>query len=289
MLLAPLLAFAFTVSEPRIPAGGPGGNTHNSVIMIQGEPSTTRLHVSLDAPQATPLLSTGFPYTEGTRLWDIEADAAQIELHYLFPIRGTYTLNVDETHGNGMHSSFKKSIDVPEDPRTLCALAAFIAALFGAGAIAGSLLVSGVALRTATLLCVALLATSIPAYAFDAATAPGILWPVTARITGGDPSVFVVEVANVEENKQLFRATLPSRDGRLRLRFQFYDGAPHVLAMLALRDRMLMQTWRKNIQVNALEPPLGRRLWILFEMLSIFAAGYAAGAFARYHKTLKGS
>jgi hypothetical protein len=271
------------VSEPRIPAGGPGGNTQGAAIVIRGDQTTTHIHAALDAPPPTPFLSTGFPYTEGTRLWELDADGEQIELRYLFPIRGAYTFTLDETRADGTHLSQKKQIAVPEDPRTVSALVAFVMLLFGAGAVAGSVLAGNAALQTAALLCAALLSTSIPAYAFDiAAPKPGTLWPIVARAAG--PTLFLVEISNVEEGKHVFHATLPSHDGRLHLKFQFYDGAPHVLAMLALRNRTLLQTWRKDITVDALPPPLGRRLWVFFEMLLVFALGYFTGVITRLRR-----
>lgn len=284
------MALAIAVAEPRIPAGGPGGNTQDVAIAIRGDAGTQTLRATLDAPPPTPFVSTGFPFTEGTRLWSFEADASSVDLRYLFPIRGTYVFGVDETRADGTRAALTQRVSVAEDPRVLRALAIFVIVLLAVGAIAGYVLAGGLvpaalAPCIAALALVAALGSPAIVRAHDAGAPRGAgpktgsLWPVIANVAG--PATFEVEARNVEDGKPLLRAVLPSRDGRLRLRLQFYDGAPHELRIRAVRLGSVVREWKLPIDVEAQQPPLGRRLWALFAMLAIVGLGYAAGTFTR--------
>ncbi len=291
MPLIGLLALAISVSEPRIPAGGPGGNMHDATITIASAPATQQIDASLDAPAPTPLLSTGFPFTEGTRLWTIESDAPRMVVHYLFPMRGTYELAADATQRNGTHVRIARAIAVPEDPRVLRTLALFALVLLSVGTIAGYLLAAGVTLRTfvpyaTTIVLLALVGVQASAMSMTSAGTvgpkTGTLWTVAAAVPG--PADFEVVARNVEDGKPLIRTTLPSRDGRLRMRLQFYDGAQHEVRVRAVRGGVILRTWTHTIVAQSQPPPLGRRLWVLAMMLAVVAVGYAAGGTLRVRR-----
>ncbi len=58
-----------------------------------------RYHLQILTPAPTPWFTTDFPIVEGTKLLDIEADAptGEFQMQQVFPIRGTYQLQVDVT------------------------------------------------------------------------------------------------------------------------------------------------------------------------------------------------
>ena len=289
MPLAALLALTLVVTEPRIPAGGPGGNTHDAALSLRGEATTTHLRATLVAPPPTPLLSTGFPFTEGTPLWSFETDAARLDLRYLFPMRGSYALDVEETRAGGGIARRSETIAVPEDPRVLRADAIFAAALVAVGALVGFFLARGLTLRriaphaaaslAIAVLLIPALAGAMPMGAIHAGPKTGTLWPVTASVVGR--ATFEIRARNVEDAKPLIDVAVRARDGRLHAGLQFYDGAAHELRIRATRDGKLLREWTQAIEVSAQAPPLGRRIWALVMMLAIFGVGYAAGTGVR--------
>lgn len=290
MPLVALLALSLAVSEPRIPAGGPGGNTHDASISIRGAAGTKHLQVTLVAPPATPLLSTGFPFTEGTPLFKIESDSSRLDLRYLFPMRGSYAFDVNETHEDGTSSRQSQTISVPEDPRVLQTDAIFVASLLAAGAFVGFFLAGGIALRrvaphTVASLAFALLLAPAIAAAMPMGTAhapgprTGTLWPVIASVPGS--ATFEIRARNVEDEKPLVAVAVRANDGRLHMGLQFYDGAAHELRIRAVRDGKLLREWTRAIEVQAQAPPMGRRVWALVMMLAIFGVGYVFATVAR--------
>lgn len=58
-----------------------------------------RFHLQVLTPAPTPWFTTDFPIVEGTKLLDIEADAptGEFQMQQVFPIRGTYQLQVNVT------------------------------------------------------------------------------------------------------------------------------------------------------------------------------------------------
>ncbi|GAC1311945.1 MAG: hypothetical protein NVSMB21_22000 [Vulcanimicrobiaceae bacterium] len=281
-----LLAFGLAVSEPRVPAGGPGGNARDATISIRADRATTHLRATLVAPPATPWLSTGFPFSEATPLWSIESDAASLELRYLFPMRGTYAVRVDETRRDGAIRRETRTVAVPEDPTVLRTDAGFVALLLGVGAALGFALAGGLtrgrvaphaaALALLATLAAPALAGAMPMGAGAAAGAkPGTTFPLVASVAG--PAIFELRARNVEDDKPLLAVAVAARDGRLRAALQFYDGAAHAVRIRAMRDGRLVRAWRRSIAVASQAPPLGRRAWALALMLAIFAVGYFAG------------
>lgn len=58
-----------------------------------------RFHLQILTPSPTPWFTTDFPIVEGTKLLDIEGDAptGEFQMQQVFPIRGTYQLQVNVT------------------------------------------------------------------------------------------------------------------------------------------------------------------------------------------------
>ncbi len=65
-----------------------------------GSPLTNvRMKAKLLAPAPTPWFTTDFPIVEGTKIFDVQADAptGQLQLQQMLPIRGNYQLQVTVT------------------------------------------------------------------------------------------------------------------------------------------------------------------------------------------------
>ncbi|MCF6312127.1 MAG: hypothetical protein L3J39_06725 [Verrucomicrobiales bacterium] len=65
-------------------------------VTKDGAPSDAQLHIVLDSPEVNSIISTDFPIVEGTRLFDARGitQGGKLEMSYLFPIRGQYTMRV---------------------------------------------------------------------------------------------------------------------------------------------------------------------------------------------------
>ena len=66
--------------------------------LLHGKPlGQGHMKVQLTAPPRTKILATGFPRVEGTPLLalDSELTDGNLTLQYLFPIRGTYTFDLE--------------------------------------------------------------------------------------------------------------------------------------------------------------------------------------------------
>src|SRR5437016_1037392 len=66
--------------------------------LLHGKPlGQGHVKVQLTAPPRTTVLATGFPRVEGTALLALDSELRDgaFTLQYLFPIRGTYTFDLD--------------------------------------------------------------------------------------------------------------------------------------------------------------------------------------------------
>lgn len=66
------------------------------LVTKDGKPVDANLHIILDSPKSSVLFSTDFPIVEGSRLFDASGftENGKLEMNYMFPIRGKYTLKV---------------------------------------------------------------------------------------------------------------------------------------------------------------------------------------------------
>ena len=135
-----------------------------TVVGENGQPlENAHLSLTLDSPDGNPILSTDFPFVEGTRLLAANEvlPAGRFEFDYIYPIRGDYDLNVEVTPPGGATFPETLNLTVRENPGELRVLLVFlvILAIFGMlsgwvvgrGARARQLPVSAILLLTCTL------------------------------------------------------------------------------------------------------------------------------------------
>lgn len=118
------------------------------VTRKDGRPlQAAQLHIELDAPPKNAFFSTEAPIVEGTKLLDVTcvAPKGELDIVYLFPIRGEYRLKVtaESTATNG--GAFRRTSmlwnprlnEVPSDVRNFWIL---ISILVGFGVVSGMVL-----------------------------------------------------------------------------------------------------------------------------------------------------
>ena len=107
----------------------------------------TEFHIQLDAPKSHFLVSTDFPIVEGTHLIDakLTGEKGQVNVTYLFPIRGEYQLTVKATViETGETINYDTNFVIHENPSEVNHLILF---LLGIGVVA---LISGYTLAHGT-------------------------------------------------------------------------------------------------------------------------------------------
>jgi hypothetical protein len=112
--------------------------THLVLAVFDGERKPIpegRVRVRLQAPDSNWPLSTDLPAVEGKRLIDIELVVADgtADWEYLFPIRGTYRLEVTTLDAKGERGQKIFRLAVKESRLKLFYLASFIVGLFFLG------------------------------------------------------------------------------------------------------------------------------------------------------------
>lgn len=119
----------------------------NFEVLRDGEPVASLMHVTLQSPEPSRLLSTDFPVVEGTRLIDssVVARQGQLELRYVFPIRGRYRWNVTATplDAPGVQHSQTFDFTLGERHQEVVNFTLLLAALALLGLVAGAVLARG--------------------------------------------------------------------------------------------------------------------------------------------------
>lgn len=110
----------------------------------------TRFSIELDSPPRNAFFSTGFPIVEGTPLLrgEFNSDSGNLELQYLFPIRGIYRLKVVAESSLG-RSEREWNLKMREEPRAVRRFAGLIALLSVFGVVSGICLARSARRRTA--------------------------------------------------------------------------------------------------------------------------------------------
>lgn len=128
--------------------------------LLHGSPlSHGHLQVRLTAPPRTQVLSTGFPRVEGTLLLALDSDLidGSVSLQYRFPIRGTYTLDLDMSPVPGgpvfQPTSLRKTVRIYEDPVVVRHAWLLIIGLFVLGGLTGVILSRSAAAQERLLSC----------------------------------------------------------------------------------------------------------------------------------------
>jgi hypothetical protein len=122
--------------------------------LLHGTPVTQgHMHVQLTAPPRTPVVSTGFPRVEGTPLLALDSALNQgsLTLQYVFPIRGTYTFDVELTPVSGgpvfPPTRVRKTVRIYEHPAVVRNAWLLMLGLFLLGGITGIIFARSAAAR----------------------------------------------------------------------------------------------------------------------------------------------
>jgi len=112
-----------------------------------------QMHVQLTAPPRTQVLSTGFPRVEGTPLLALDSGLSDgsMTVQYVFPIRGTYTFDVEITPVSGgavfPPAHVRKTIRIYEHPAVVRHAWLLMGGLFLLGGITGIIFARSAAAR----------------------------------------------------------------------------------------------------------------------------------------------
>ena len=123
-------------------------------VLRDGKPVDAILHLTLDSPESKLPLSTDFPIVEGTRLIDstVTTQDGKLELEYMFPIRGQYTLNVAATNIDGSESKHSQTFQIllNENSNEVVNFGILLTILIAFGLVSGCILAVG-AIRKASI------------------------------------------------------------------------------------------------------------------------------------------
>lgn len=124
------------------------------LVSKDGKPADANLNIILDSPRSSALFSTDFPIVEGSRLFDASGSTenGKLEMNYMFPIRGQYTLkvNAESTDITAKPASETFVFTIKENPNEVINFYIMIAVLVFIGLLAGFVL-SKAALRKLSL------------------------------------------------------------------------------------------------------------------------------------------
>jgi hypothetical protein len=138
------------VSEPDFSRAVPDVNPVRLLLRVRGEDGrpvqNVAINARLESPRKSILISTDFPVVEGTSLWDFTTVSpdGEMELAYIFPIRGTYRLQVTaKPLSNSNPAPLVSRIfqfHIPENPKKVWNLRFLLGGLFGFGMVSGLVL-----------------------------------------------------------------------------------------------------------------------------------------------------
>lgn len=305
-----------------------------------------RYHLQILTPDPTPWFTTDFPIVEGTKLLDIEGEAptGEFQIQQVFPIRGTYQLQVNFTPivANAFAPIAQTlTLSVPENPLKFRYVPFVLLALLTIGAIGGwiigsrqgvqpgeiaprrvRLLLSGVTvLAIATLLFFNVSTEFIQAHemAMGAATPTTDLSSVQSQglkleLTGDrhtavgqmaafqaklidsqtnqpvSDAVFEIKSTQLENNWVAFaHQGIPDAQGVLSWQEQFFDGAPHKIAVQVssqLNGKRQFQPFlvSREIDVEGIAPPMSVRFIGLLYFTGVLALGLMAGLWLQHRR-----
>lgn len=127
-----------------------GSGNYNAPVQLKlqardaaGSPlPNARFHLQILTPPPTPWFTTDFPIVEGTKLLDIEGDAptGEFQMQQVFPIRGTYQLQVNVTPVTAnAFAPIEQTLNltIPENPLKLLYFPFVLAVLLAIGFVGG--------------------------------------------------------------------------------------------------------------------------------------------------------
>lgn len=279
-----------------------------------GDPLNGLVWVHLRTPPAPRLLGTDFPYVEDTLLLDIPAQArdGRIELGLVYPIRGTYTFDIEAPMPDGGVRTARATLTIQENPAEVRNFVMLLGVLFGVGLLAGAFIgwnaPRPLVLTGALLGAVVLSVAPVSAHGGDHETAPAqaawTLETATLRLDGtfsateaevGTPLTLVlhatpltdtplpagyllVEAIHAEDEKPMYRLIMPVQPGEYPAAIHLFDGAPHHLRFTLVDEAAgETATYETVMPVRGLAPPLWVKMRALFILLTPVLAGLLLG------------
>ena len=252
--------------------------------------------IRLDAPRSQRFFSTDFPWVEGTRLQEMTLNLRQgrVNWKYLFPIRGQYRLGVEATSPDGRTARKEFTFTVRENEKKWWTLAAFSAALFCIGAIAGRVF-TGARNQAAAMMAVVALAASGAMAAGVTQDGDGEALEVEPATVGRPTLVRVREgldsrqpgallslaIIHLEKSKTAFEIERVPTAGDFSMKFQFTDGAEYRLITVVERPGVAPLRSEKIITAASLEPPTSAMVPAFIFFIGLIAVGLAAGRWSK--------
>jgi hypothetical protein len=291
-------------------------------ILQHGQPlNNAYLQVEVGAPARSTILSTDFPVVEGTHLLSLASviHDGTLTFDYLFPIRGTYTFDLtvtpDPKNSEVPPTTLRKTLHIRENPAEVRNAWLLVSGLFVFGGISGVLLARSAAARGSTSLAVVLailLGGGLGPHVVAAATLQtpqtSATWslevqPTPEQATVGEPvqlaivlkkedKIFAapmqvsIDIHHLEDNKAVLHTQTIAPDGATSLRFQFFDGAPHVVTVtaqpiegMALAADVPPLRAVLDMDVTAVHPPAGVQLRLMAILIGVLVVGIMIGGF----------
>ena len=289
-------------------------------VLHQGQPlSAGHLELSITSPGRTSWISTDFPIVEGTPLLSLASDLQDgaLTFDYLFPIRGAYQVDaaVSPVPGGPDFSptTLQQTLKLQENPVEIRNVWILIGGLFMLGGIAGVLFARSASAREALpsiVLLVVLIGLGMIApdsiadpdgqyvvqgeagWVLDVRTTPphatvGQLLQFDV-VLSKDGTVFpdatqtTLLLHHVEDDKAVFETTIHAQTGASSQRFQFFDGAPHMVTITAKpadqeQGPPLQAVF--EMEVEGLQPPMAVKIRTLLLLIGVLVVGMAAGFF----------
>ncbi len=284
------------------------------VLDERGRPlASVPVSLQVTTPPRPRLLNTDFPYVEDTVLLQMETQAQDgaVRLGLVYPIRGTYTFDVQVTLPDGRTVTQAAQLTLDEDPEEVRNFLVLLALLFGIGLVAGLWIGRGQAMAAfpAALALLVILAPTARAHGptgephqadntpqtvqaqaedarLEAVLSPGHgavgtlnQLQVTLRDGTGRPLAGQVAVVAMhrEDNVPIYRFTLPVVEGQAVAALQFFDGAPHDLQLAAQTVDGTALEATMPVEVFGFAPPLWLKFRVLALLLGVVLAGILVG------------
>lgn len=282
------------------------------------------VQVKVTAPPHRRLFSTDFPVVEATTLLELASDLRDgtFAFDYLFPIRGVYTFDVALSPVSGAPSTapttVQTSLQLHENPAEIRHAWLLMLGLFILGGVFGLVLARSAAAKSALLL-TAILVSTVWVMRVEgnmrmqtkAAQAQQVVrgengWAlsVTSTPTHGtvgqpvqfdialtkDGNVFAeatqvsIDLHHIEDDKPIFKTRLYAPTGATAQRLQFFDGAPHRVAITAhaATPEQAAPTPLQvvfDMDVEGIHPPLAVQFRTLALLIGVLTMGMVVGWF----------
>jgi hypothetical protein len=254
--------------------------------------------VRLDAPKSGHFFSTDFPWVEGSRLQEMRLELRQGRANwkYLFPIRGEYRLGVDVETPEGKKTSKEFTFTIREREEKWATLAAFSAALFCLGFVAGRIFTRMPTAAVALALGLLLVSdgftenekasdneeTALEIGPTTVGTPALVRWHTPSGVAGDGPvEALSLRIVHLEKGKTAFEMERVPIAGDFAMKFEFTDGAEYRVSALAEQAGKPPRQSEKIISATALEPPVKAMIPAFAYFVGLIALGLGAGRWSK--------